>query len=120
MRRPIDPISSRKHRPGRSLALASRTVFSRAARRAIPVALLFGSSAFADHIPPVGLDYQGTWVVLIAVGVITALLILSLLWAYLDGQFTNPERIKFDVTQPDNDWPFGRGTALERPEPEKH
>lgn len=84
------------------------------------MALLFGSSAFADHIPPVGLDYQGTWVVLVAVGVITALLILSLLWAYLDGQFTNPERIKFDITKPDNEWPFGRGTSLERPEPEKH
>jgi nitrogen fixation-related uncharacterized protein len=84
------------------------------------IAFVLGSSAFADHIPPVGLDYQGTWVVLIAVGVITALLILSLLWAYLDGQFTNPERIKFEIAQPDNnDWPFGRGTSLERPEPGK-
>jgi nitrogen fixation-related uncharacterized protein len=94
---------------------ASRTVLS----RGVPLAFVLGSSAFADHIPPVGLDYQGTWVVLIAVGVITALLILSLLWAYLDGQFTNPERIKFEIAQPDNDWPFGRGTSLERPEPEK-
>jgi hypothetical protein len=110
-----DSAISRKHHPVRPAAFASRTVLS----RVIPIAFGLGSSAFADHIPPVGLDYQGTWVVLIAVGVITALLILSLLWAYLDGQFTNPERIKFEIAQPDNDWPFGRGTSLERPEPGK-
>lgn len=114
--RPIQAEISRRDRPPRSSQFASRTVLS----RGLPVALLLSSTAFADHIPPVGLDYQGTWVVLIAVGVITALLILSLLWAYLDGQFTNSERIKYEIAQPDNDWPFGRGTALERPEPEKH
>jgi hypothetical protein len=108
-------VNSREHRLARLSQLASGTVFS----RVIPIGFALGSSAFADHVPPVGLDYQGTWVVLIAVGVITALLILSLLWAYLDGQFSNPERIKFEVAQPDNDWPFGRGTSLERPESSK-
>ena len=80
----------------------------------------FSSSALADHVPPVGLDYQGTWAILIAAGVIGALLVLSLLWAYLDGQFSNPERIKFDVARPDDEWPYGRGTSIEqRPEPNK-
>lgn len=81
---------------------------------------LLGSSALADHVPPVGLDYQGTWAILIAAGVIGALLVLSLLWAYLDGQFQNPERIKHEVAKPDDEWPFGRGTAIERPEPRKN
>ena len=58
----------------------------------------FSSLAFADHVPGVGLNYSGTWVVLIAVGVIFSLLILSVLWAYLDGQFDGSERIKFAIT----------------------
>jgi nitrogen fixation-related uncharacterized protein len=80
--------------------------------------LLMGGVALADHVPGVGFDYKGTWVVVIAVGVIFSLLVLSLLWAFLDGQFDRPERIKHLLTQPDNDWPFGRGTSIERPEPE--
>ena len=91
----------------------------RLVRAAAPLAALavgLGSSALADHVPPVGLDYKGTWIVLIAVGVIFSLLILSIAWAYLDGQFSNPERVKHQLTQPDDEWPFGRGTALERPE----
>lgn len=79
------------------------------------VAMISSSVAVADHVPGVGFDYKGTWVVVIAVGVIFSLLILSALWAYLDGQFTNSERIKYALTQPDEDWPFGRGTSLERP-----
>ncbi len=59
--------------------------------------LAFSSLAFADHVPGVGLNYSGTWVVLIAVGVIFSLLILSLLWAFLDGQFQNAERVKYAV-----------------------
>ena len=83
--------------------------------RALVVSLFaLCSSALADHVPPAGLDYQGTWAVLIAVGVIFALLALSFAWAYLDGQFSNPERIKYDVTQPDREWPFGAGTSIER------
>jgi hypothetical protein len=63
----------------------------------------FSSLAFADHVPGVGLNYPGTWVVLIAVGVIFSLLILSLLWAYLDGQFQNAEKIKYALTAPEPD-----------------
>ena len=79
------------------------------------IAIISSSVALADHVPGVGFDYKGTWVVVIAVGVIFSLLVLSALWAYLDGQFTNSERIKYVLTQPDEDWPFGRGTSLERP-----
>ena len=82
-------------------------------------AIISSSAALADHVPGVGFDYPGTWVVVIAVGVIFSLLILSALWAYLDGQFTNSERIKYVLTQPDDDWPFGRGTSLERPNTKK-
>ncbi len=63
--------------------------------------VLLSSLAFADHVPGVGLNYSGTWVVLIAVGVIFSLLILSLLWAYLDGQFQNSERVKYAVAAVD-------------------
>ncbi len=82
----------------------------------IVVALLFALLAFAraDHVPPVGLDYSGTWVVLIAVGTIMAMLILSILWAYLDGQFDNPEQIKHKFTKPEAGM-FVRGTSIERP-----
>jgi hypothetical protein len=90
---------------------------SRSKHVATLAGFLLGSSALADHVPAVGLDYKGTWVVLIAVGVIFSLLVLSALWAYLDGQFSNTERIKFSVLEPDNDWPYGRGTSIERPEP---
>ena len=83
-------------------------------RSSIIAIWLLASTALADHVPPAGLDYQGTWAVLISVGVIFALLILSFAWAYLDGQFDNPERIKHDVTQPDREWPFGQGTSIER------
>jgi hypothetical protein len=79
--------------------------------------LASGGAAFADHVPGVGFDYKGTWVVVIAVGIIFSLLVLSALWAYLDGQFQNSERVKYLLTQPDEDWPFGRGTTLERPAP---
>jgi hypothetical protein len=65
--------------------------------------LVCSSLAYADHVPGVGLNYSGTWVVLIAVGVIFSLLILSLLWAYLDGQFQNAEKIKFALTAPEPD-----------------
>jgi hypothetical protein len=65
--------------------------------------LACSSLAYADHVPGVGLNYSGTWVVLIAVGVIFSLLILSLLWAYLDGQFHNAEKIKFALTTPEPD-----------------
>lgn len=82
-------------------------------------ALGLGSAARAEHVPPVGLDYAGTWVILIAVGVVLALLALALVWAYLDGQFSNLEDIKHDLTEPEREWPYGRGTALERPEPER-
>ena len=68
------------------------------------------SSALADHVPPAGLDSKGTWAVLISVGVIFSLLILSFAWAYLDGQFTNPERIKYALTEPEREWPFENGT----------
>jgi uncharacterized YccA/Bax inhibitor family protein len=76
---------------------------------------MLGSSALADHVPPAGLDSKGTWAVLISVGVIFSLLILSFAWAYLDGQFTNPERIKYALTEPEREWPFEHGTSLERP-----
>jgi hypothetical protein len=79
---------------------------------------LTSSVAWADHVPGVGFDFQGTWIVVIAVGIIFSLLILSALWAYLDGQFSNTERVKHNLTQPDEDWPYGRGTSIERPEPE--
>ncbi len=79
------------------------------------IALISSGVALADHVPGVGFDYKGTWIVVIAVGVIYSLLILSALWAYLDGQFTASEKIKYALTQPDEDWPFGRGTSLERP-----
>ena len=78
-------------------------------------ALVFGcfsSLAFADHVPGVGLNYSGTWVVLIAVGVIFSLLILSLLWAVLDGQFQNSERVKFAVAQVDDSFV----PSIERPQ----
>jgi hypothetical protein len=94
---------------------------SRSSFRKLPgilLAFLLGSSALADHVPAVGLDYKGTWVVLIAVGVIFSLLVLSALWAYLDGQFTNSERVKFNLLEPENDFPFGHGTSIERPEPQ--
>ena len=80
------------------------------------LAFFLSSSALADHVPAVGLDYKGTWVVLIAVGVIFSLLILSALWAYLDGQFTNAERVKFNLLEPDNDFLYGRVPSIERPE----
>jgi hypothetical protein len=84
-------------------------------KRALAIAVALTSSvALADHVPGVGLDYPGTWVVLIAVGVIFSLLVLSALWAYLDGQFQNPERIKYAVTMSDDDV-FARGTSIERP-----
>jgi hypothetical protein len=76
---------------------------------------LTSSVALADHVPGVGFDFQGTWIVVIAVGIIFSLLILSALWAYLDGQFGNAERVKYNLTQPDDDWPYGRGTSIERP-----
>ena len=82
------------------------------------LAFFLGSSALADHVPAVGLDYKGTWVVLIAVGVIFSLLVLSALWAYLDGQFNNSERVKFNLIEPDNDFMFGRAPSIERPEPD--
>ena len=72
----------------------------------------FSSLALADHVPGVGLNYSGTWVVLIAVGVIFSLLILSVLWAVLDGQFQNSERIKFAVAAPDD----GFIPSIERPQ----
>jgi nitrogen fixation-related uncharacterized protein len=73
--------------------------------RVLLVLSLFSSLAFADHVPGVGLNYSGTWVVLIAVGIIFSLLILSLLWAVLDGQFQNSERVKYAVAQiDDNDF----------------
>ena len=84
------------------------------ARTAMILAFV-SSSALADHVPPVGLDSKGTWAVLISVGVIFSLLILSFAWAYLDGQFTNPERIKYALTEPEREWPFENGTSLERP-----
>ena len=77
------------------------------------------SSALADHVPPAGLDSKGTWAVLISVGVIFSLLILSFAWAYLDGQFINPERIKYNLTEAEREWPFENGTSLERPTPSK-
>jgi hypothetical protein len=33
----------------------------------------------------------------------------------LDGQFINPERIKYSLTEPEREWPFENGTSLERP-----
>ena len=81
------------------------------------LALTLPSLAMADHVPPVGLDYKGTWIVLIAVGVIFALLLLSLIWAYLDGQFKDSESVKYALTEPEHEWPYGRGTNLERPNP---
>ena len=80
---------------------------------------LLGSSALADHVPPAGLDSKGTWAVLISVGVIFSLLILSFAWAYLDGQFINPERIKHNLTETEREWPYSAGTSLERPLPSK-
>ena len=85
------------------------------ALKLVILSLISSGVALADHVPPVGFDYKGTWVVIIAVGVIFSLLVLSALWAYLDGQFSNSERIKYTLTQPDEDWPYGRGTSLERP-----
>lgn len=78
--------------------------------------LSLGSIARAEHVPPVGMDYSGTWVVLIAVGVVFALLFLAFVWAYLDGQFADAESVKHQLTEPEREWPYGRGTALERPE----
>jgi nitrogen fixation-related uncharacterized protein len=72
----------------------------------------FSSLAFADHVPGVGLNYSGTWVVLIAVGVIFSLLILSILWAVLDGQFQNSERVKFAVALSDDTFV----PSIERPQ----
>jgi hypothetical protein len=83
--------------------------------RAAMLLVFASSSALADHVPPAGLDSKGTWAVLISVGVIFSLLILSFAWAYLDGQFTNPERIKYALTEPEREWPFENGTSLERP-----
>ncbi len=83
------------------------------------LAFFLASSALADHVPAVGLDYKGTWVVLIAVGVIFSLLILSALWAYLDGQFNNSERVKFNLIEADNDFLYGRAPSTERPEPDR-
>ncbi len=80
------------------------------------LAFFITSSALADHVPAVGLDYKGTWVVLIAVGVIFSLLVLSALWAYLDGQFTNSERVKFNLLEIEDSDFFARGTSIERPE----
>jgi hypothetical protein len=74
-------------------------------KNALRAAMVFAGSslAYADHVPGVGLNYSGTWVVLIAVGVIFSLLILSLLWAYLDGQFQNAEKVKYALTAPEPD-----------------
>ncbi len=80
--------------------------------RAALLSSLFSSLAFADHVPGVGLNYSGTWVVVIAVAVIFSLLILSLLWAYLDGQFSNAERVKYGVTVADDSFI----PSIERPE----
>jgi nitrogen fixation-related uncharacterized protein len=82
----------------------------------ITVFLALSGVALADHVPPVGLDYAGTWAVLIAVGVIVVLLVLAALWGYLDGQFKDAERIKYSLIEPDDDWPYGRGTSIERPD----
>jgi hypothetical protein len=88
-------------------------------RAAVLVAFVASSSALADHVPPAGLDSKGTWAVLISVGVIFSLLILSFAWAYLDGQFSNPERIKYGLIESEREWPFEGGTSLERPTPKK-
>ena len=90
---------------------------SRALRALAALAVLSSSTALADHVPHVGLDYKGTWVVLIAVGVIFSLMILAAVWGYLDGQFKDTESVKYRLLEPENDWPFGRGTAIERPDP---
>ena len=82
------------------------------------IALISSGAALADHVPGVGFDYKGTWVVVIAVGVIFSLLVLSAAWAYLDGQFTNAERVKFNLLEPDNDFLYGRVPSIERPEPD--
>jgi hypothetical protein len=95
--------------------MMSRSGFQKSATL---LAFFLSSSALADHVPAVGLDYKGTWVVLIAVGVIFSLLVLSALWAYLDGQFNNAERVKFNLLEPDNDFLFGRVPSIERPEPD--
>ena len=95
--------------------MISRSSFQKSATL---LAFFLSSSALADHVPAVGLDYKGTWVVLIAVGVIFSLLILSALWAYLDGQFNNAERVKFNLLEPDNDFLHGRVPSIERPEPD--
>ncbi|HWG85534.1 MAG TPA: hypothetical protein VNT60_08655 [Deinococcales bacterium] len=92
-------------------------------RRATPwllgaAAVALSQVALADHVPPVGLDYKGTWVVLIAAGVIFTLLALAFLWGLLDGQFRDSESVKYTLTEPEREWPYGRGTSLERPEPE--
>jgi hypothetical protein len=87
--------------------------------RSVALLAFASSSALADHVPPAGLDSKGTWAVLISVGVIFSLLILSFAWAYLDGQFINPERIKHALTEPEREWPFEAGTSLERPLPSK-
>jgi hypothetical protein len=87
--------------------------------RATAILVFASSSAFADHVPPAGLDSKGTWAVLISVGVIFSLLILSFAWAYLDGQFINPERIKHNLIETEREWPYEAGTSLERPLPSK-
>ncbi len=84
--------------------------------RALAFGLVLSSSALADHVPPAGLDYKGTWIILIAVGVIFALLVLAAVWGYLDGQFHDAERVKYQLIEPEREWPYGRGTSLERPE----
>jgi hypothetical protein len=103
-----------RHSRIQNLARAQRLL----ARTAMILAFV-SSSALADHVPPAGLDSKGTWAVLISVGVIFSLLILSFAWAYLDGQFINPERIKYALTEPEREWPFKDGTSLERPLPSK-
>ena len=80
--------------------------------RVLISATLFTNLALADHVPGVGLNYSGTWVVLIAVGIIFSLLILSMLWAVLDGQFQNSERVKFAVALPDDSFI----PSIERPQ----
>lgn len=82
------------------------------------LAVTLPATALADHVPPVGLDYKGTWIILIAVGIIFSLLLLSLLWAFLDGQFRDSESVKYTLVEPEHEWPYGRGTSLERPEPQ--
>jgi cbb3-type cytochrome oxidase maturation protein len=94
----------------------ARSLVARVAGVGVLAMMVLNGTVFADHVPPVGLDYAGTWAVLIAVGVIVALLVLAALWGYLDGQFHDAERIKYRLIEPDEDWPYGRGTSVERPE----